>query len=119
MYFLFLNRNRTLDTFHDHKNTETEKFKKEVINVFNQTASDNPSETETSTNHTFLAPQDYSSSAEHFAHKPPTQDSSLKSDVDDEFSLKNDTLQVNYAPSDYLSSHSETISRKRGKMHLH
>ena len=42
----FLNQNLSQDTFHEQKNTDSEKFKKEVINVFTPTEFDNSPESE-------------------------------------------------------------------------
>ena len=56
LQIFFLNQNQSLDTFHEHKNTDTEKFKNEVVNVITETEFDFSCETEISTNLTLLAP---------------------------------------------------------------
>ena len=96
----FYNQNQSLDTFHEQENTDAEKFKNEVINVFTQKEFDSYSKSEISTNHTFLAPHGYFSNLENFAHKAAAHYSLLKFDIDDEFSAKIDTLRVNHASSE-------------------
>ena len=101
-----------MDTFHDHKHADAEKFNNEVINAFTQTELTNSSETEVSTNLSFLDPHGFFRNLGNFAHKPAIHLCSLRCDVDDEFSEKSDTLQVNYASSDYISAYSVTLRRK-------
>ena len=110
MIIHLLNQNHSLDTLHEQNVAEN--FKNEVINVFFQREIDNSSQTEILRNHTFLAPYGYFNSPEKFAFELANHYSSLKIDVDDEFSAKIDTLQVIYRSSDYLSAYSATIARK-------
>ena len=64
------------------------KVKNEVNNVFTQTEFDNSSENGISTNPTFLASHGYFSNPEKISPKPANHYSSLKFNVDDEFSPK-------------------------------
>ena len=58
-------------------------------------------ETEIST-HSISAPRGYFSKPEIFEHIPTIHYSSLKFDAVDEFSARNDTLQIDYQSSAYL-----------------
>ena len=98
--------------FDEQNNTDAEKFKKEVIIVFTQSEFHVTSGTENFPNHNYLSPPGYFDYAEILAHEPSRHYSSLKFDNDDEFSAENETLQVNYASSDYFSSYSATLQRK-------
>ena len=88
------------------------KRQNEINNVFSQTELDISFDSEISAKLTFPAPHRYISNPANFAQKPATQCFSLRFDVDDEFSAKCDTFQVNYAFSDYHSSYSATTPRK-------
>ena len=97
---------------HEQKITDAENISTEVINVFSQTEFDNPSENEVSPERIFLAPRGNFINPGNVSHEPATSYSSLNFAAVDEFSSKNDTLQVNYASSDYLSSYSATLPRQ-------
>ena len=57
----------------------------------------------------FLGLHGYFSKSEHLAQKRTTYSSSLKFDAANEFTAKIETLKVNYASSEYLSSNSAII----------
>ena len=78
-----------------------------MINVFTQTDFDTSCETEVSLNHgEFSHPGT-------FLNQPTTHYSSIFFDAHDEFShLQKDTLHVNYAHSDYLSSYTAIFPRQ-------
>ena len=78
--------------FVNTKKTDAEKFKNENINVFTRTEFEKSSDTQISANQSFLAQYGLFSYPGDFAHKTATHNSSLKFDVDDEFSAKNDTF---------------------------
>ena len=101
----FLRQDHSLNKFNDHKNTDAHNFYlKKVINVFTQTEFDTSSGTDVSPKH------GYSRDPENLLNQFATQFSSLKFLVDDQFSsLKKDTLLVNYAHIDYLSSYTATF----------
>ena len=89
-----VNQNLSLDTLHEQNNTDAEKLKNEVNNIFTQTEFHNSSETEVSPKRNFLAPHECFSDAEHFPHKSAAYYSPMKLDAVDEFSSKIVTLQV-------------------------
>ena len=83
-----LNQSHSRDTFHEHKDTDVGKFKNEVVNIFTKTEFDNSSETQSSWNHTFLAPHGSFRKFKKFTYISTTHYSFLKFEVDDEFSQK-------------------------------
>ena len=89
-YFPFQIRTSHWTRSIEQDNTDAEKLKKEVINVFTQTDFDNSVVTEVSPKQIFLAPHGFSSSPENFSHNSATY-SSLKLDADHELSAKIDT----------------------------
>ena len=106
-----LHQNHLLDTIHGEYKIDAEKFKKKVIIVFTQIDFNNSSENGVFSNRNFLTYHAYFSNPEKFEHKTATFYSLLELDVDDEFSAQNETLQINYASSDYPTSWSATLPR--------
>ena len=87
-----MNQDHSPIIFKDRNDTDGEKKKKEMIDIFFHTEFDTSSQTEVCPDYgCFCNP-------ENVLNQPETHHSSLKNDSDDEFSsAKKDTLHVNYA----------------------
>ena len=101
-----------LHAFQGHNNSDAEKFKNDFIKNFTQTEFEKSLETKISANHILLAPHGFFSTPENLTHKPASQCSSSKFDVDDELSAKTETMHVNFTSPDYLSCYSATNPRE-------
>ena len=102
-----LNQSHSLTTFKDPNNADAENLKNEVIIVFTPTEIDKSSDTEVSLK------LGYFSNPEKFLSQTETHYTSLKFDIKDEFSsVKNDTLLVICAHTDYLSTYTATLPRQ-------